>query len=45
MAEYTLTNGYVLSDEEIEKRAQEWESEFLRMASLEKAASILACNK
>lgn len=94
MAEYELTNGYMLSDEEIEKRAKEWEngtwegdlvtlrvgrprlsseenknlsfkcpasaadlieraalaqgvkkSEFLRMASLEKAASILACSK
>jgi hypothetical protein len=25
MAEYTLENGYKLSDEEIEKRAAEWE--------------------
>ena len=25
MAEYKLTNGYVLSDEEIEARAKEWE--------------------
>ena len=25
MSEYTLSNGYVLSDEEIEKRAKEWE--------------------
>ena len=26
MAEYTLENGYVLSDEEIERRAREYES-------------------
>ena len=26
MAEYTLANGYTLTDEEIEARAQEWES-------------------
>lgn len=26
MAEYTLENGYVLTDEEIERRAQEWEN-------------------
>jgi hypothetical protein len=25
MAEYKLDNGYVLNDEEIERRAQEWE--------------------
>lgn len=25
MAEYKLKNGYVLNDEEIEKRAKEWE--------------------
>lgn len=25
MAEYPLANGYLLSDEEIEQRAQEWE--------------------
>lgn len=26
MAEYKLPNGYVLTDEEIERRAQEWEN-------------------
>ncbi|HIY83407.1 ribbon-helix-helix protein, CopG family [Rubneribacter sp.] len=26
MTDYKLTNGYVLTDEEIERRAQEWES-------------------
>ena len=94
MSKYILENGYVLSDEEIEKRAAQWEdgtwdgslvalrvghprlsteenknlsfkcpvsgaelieraakvqgikkSEFLRMASLEKAASILSSCK
>ena len=27
MAEYKLKNGYVLTDEEIERRAAEWESD------------------
>lgn len=93
MANYTLENGYILTDDEIEKRATEWEngtwsgnlvalragrprlsaeenknlsfkcpasgadlivraakaqgikkSEFLRMASLEKAVSVLSSN-
>ena len=31
MAEYKLKNGYVLTDEEIERRAAEWESDDAEM--------------